>query len=166
MPHGRLIGPPISPAHGQLVLYVDESGTHEMDKIDPAFPVLTLAGCAFNAVDYAVFENALHDFKARVLGDPSANIHSRDIRKWEGGFAHILRPADREHVATVQYKSPEPPYDLAVEFLIERFYRLWIGRITLVQFTSRHAGRRKIERSLPSMKECATAVLSLQAQRK
>lgn len=118
-----------------------------MKHIDPGFPLLTIAGCAFDATDYQVFESEVADFKGTILSKPRACIHSTDIRKWEGDFSGVL-PADRDHVRSAiselmararftlitvtirkdrlgsQYHAPRPPYELAMQYLLERFYRL------------------------------------------
>ena len=136
----------LAPRPGELTLFVDESGEHGMHNINPEFPILTIAGCAFALDDYRAFEEDVLAFKQDVLGDVSATLHSRDIRKWEGPFAKIA-PGDRQAVqervsrfmgqgrftlisVTIRkdllagYADPRPPYELAVEYLLERYYAL------------------------------------------
>lgn len=144
---GNLAQRDLAPRPGELMLFVDESGEHGMRKINPDFPILTIAGCAFTLEDYRAFEQDVIVFKHDVLGDSAAPLHSRDIRKWEGPFANI-RPDDRPAVqkrisgfmgrgrftligVTIRkdllagsYRSPRPPYELAVEYLLERYYAL------------------------------------------
>lgn len=108
---------------------------------------LAIAGCAFALDDYRAFEQDVAAFKRDVLGDSTATLHSRDIRKWEGAFAKIRtdgRSAVQERIAefmgrgrftlisvTIRkdllggsYREPKPPYELAIEYLLERYYAL------------------------------------------
>jgi hypothetical protein len=137
----------LAPPHGEIVLYVDESGDHGMQNIDPGFPILTIAGCAFTRDDYRAFEQDVTAFKKTELGNAEACIHSRDIRKWEGDFAAV-HPRDRKRVqnevsefmrrgrftlitVTIRkdrlgesYTYPQRPYELGIAYLLERFYAL------------------------------------------
>jgi hypothetical protein len=137
----------LEPTPGELMLFVDESGEHGMRNINPEFPILTIVGCAFTLDDYRAFESDVIAFKQDVLGDSAASLHSRDIRKWEGPFAKIRsedRSAVQERISGfmgrgkftiisvtirkdllgVSYHDPKPPYELAVEYLLERYYAL------------------------------------------
>lgn len=154
------------PAANELVLYVDESGEHGMRNINAAFPVLTIAGCAFGRDDYLAFLTDLEDFKRHVLGKPSARIHSQDIRKWEGDFASVP-PGDRAGVQSelslviararftlitvtirkdeldARYSYPRAPYELAIQFLLERFYRLLRNARSIGVVYAESRGRRE-----------------------
>jgi len=134
------------PSPGELILYVDESGEHGMTNIDPSFPILTIAGCAFDDSAYFQFQRDVANFKASI-GNPNACLHSRDIRKWEADFAAVA-PGRRDQVMSdisafmsrarftlitvtihkdrlaAMYRNPNPPYNLAIEYLLERFYSL------------------------------------------
>ena len=133
-------------------MYVDESGTHGMTNIDLAFPVLTICGAIFNADGHAAVALALQRFKHDVLKRPSACIHSADIRRWKKDYTQFRDPSIREAAlaeisriidlcsvtvisVTIRkdrlsegYLYPTPPYDLAVSYLLERFYHFLVNQ--------------------------------------
>lgn len=135
------------------VVYVDESGDHSLESIDPEYPVFVLACCIFKKADYAGRATPLiQDFKFRHFGHDIVILHSHDIRKQIPPFAFLQNQAKRERfmadlnelvtaapftlVASIidkielqqQYVYPDNPYDLAMTFCMERIYAFLRGR--------------------------------------
>lgn len=71
----------------KYVVYVDESGDHGLENIDPNYPVFVLAFCVFHKVHYAQqVVPAIETFKFKHFGHDLVVLHETDIRKEKGGF--------------------------------------------------------------------------------
>jgi hypothetical protein len=69
------------------LLFIDESGTHDMVNVDPGFPVFGLVGLLVGEKYYQkVFVPRVKSFKAAHSLSPEIALHSRDIRRREGQF--------------------------------------------------------------------------------
>jgi len=76
------------------VVYVDESGDHGLEAVDPNYPVFALAFCVFHKGHYAErVVPAIEMFKFKHFGHDTVILHEHDIRKEKGEFRFI----DREH---------------------------------------------------------------------
>ncbi|MCX6938461.1 MAG: DUF3800 domain-containing protein [Verrucomicrobia bacterium] len=134
-----------TPAYGDFMVFVDESGDHGLEPCDPAYPVFVLAFCIIRKSDYIdVITPAVQRFKFKHFGHDLAVLHEHEIKKAKGEFAFLLNPAKREIffpdlnalmeatpmtlVAVVirkdklkeQYHKPGNPYHLALEYGLER----------------------------------------------
>lgn len=131
------------------IIYVDESGDHSLEHINPEYPVFVLAFCIFNKKDYTNnITPALQSFKFKHFGHDMVVLHEHDIRKAEADFS-ILINADKRHdfmhglsqlvdeapftiISTIiekkklkeKYDDPANPYHLALGFGLERVYSL------------------------------------------
>lgn len=129
----------------QYVVYVDESGDHSLESIDPQYPVFVLAFCVFHKKHYATHVvPALEGFKFKHFGHDVVVLHETDIRKERGSFRFSSRPhkeAFMEEVtglietnnfiliASVIDKArlrdrSENPYHMALGFCLETLYEL------------------------------------------
>jgi len=131
----------------QYVMFVDESGDHNLKNIDDNFPLFCLCGCVFEKEHYHEIARPLVDaLKIRFWNSTDVILHSRDIRKQQGAFWFlqdsgkreafyeainaIMRQLDfsiivvailkREHLANYGDQAKHP-YHLALEFMMERF---------------------------------------------
>ena len=131
------------------LLYLDESGDHNLVKIDPINPVFVLGGIIVDRT-YArtTMRDRIRQFKLEFFGDPGIILHTNDILRARNGFEELADPTFREEfyeglnvlmrdldykvVACVidkprlvaQYgKNAEDPYHYGLEVLIERFCR-------------------------------------------
>ncbi|MDR6642104.1 MULTISPECIES: DUF3800 domain-containing protein [Luteibacter] len=69
------------------VVYVDESGDHGLETVDPNYPVFVLAFCVFHKGHYAdAIVPAIESFKFRHFGHDIVVLHEHDIRKEKGIF--------------------------------------------------------------------------------
>lgn len=130
------------------IVYVDESGDHGIDSIDPNYPLFVLAFCIFHKKDYIkTISPALQHFKFQHFGHDMVILHENDIRKDKGSFSFLKTKEKKENfmneltdimvsapftlIATVikkeslkaKYAYPENPYHIALGFGLERIYR-------------------------------------------
>ena len=129
------------------VLFLDESGDHNLAVIDPSYPLFVLGGVIVDA-RYAegALEDGLRNFKRRLFGRGDLILHSADITRNRGGFERLKEPLFREQfyrklnalllglqfqvVACVIRKNEHlarygvaalDPYMLSLDVLVERF---------------------------------------------
>lgn len=70
-----------------FVVYVDESGDHGLETVDPNYPVFVLSFCVFHKRHYAqTVVPAVEAFKFRHFGHDVVVLHETDIRKEKGAF--------------------------------------------------------------------------------
>ncbi|PWC74474.1 DUF3800 domain-containing protein [Azospirillum sp. TSH64] len=136
-----------------FIVFVDESGDHNLTSINPEFPLFALAFCILRKTDYATkVAPALDSLKFDTFGHDLTVLHSRDIRKQQGDFA-VLRDAGRRTAfldglsAVIEeapftlcvtaidkirhkqkYKNPYNPYHLSLEYCLERTYPFLIAQ--------------------------------------
>lgn len=129
------------------VLFMDESGDHNLQSIDNNFPAFCLTGCIFEREYYKkAVRPSIDSFKHRFWGKADIILHSSDIRKHQGPFTFLGIPRKREEfysavneliasldftiIAIVILKKPHlnsygdgarHPYHLSLEFIMERY---------------------------------------------
>lgn len=75
-----------------FVVYVDESGDHSLEAVDPNYPVFVLSFCVFHKRYYAqTVVAAIETFKFRHFGHDVVVLHETDIRKERGDFKFTSR---------------------------------------------------------------------------
>lgn len=151
------------------IVFVDESGDHALNKVDPDFPIFNLVFVIIEKQAYArAIVPALKEFKFRHWGHDGVILHSHEIRKPRGdfGFLHVaerrkafladldglLATADATLVAVViekdrlaqKYRTPFNPYHIALGLGLERVgsflsRRRQAGRLTHVVAEARGA---------------------------
>jgi len=132
------------------IVFVDESGDHGLESIDPCYPVFVLAFCIMRKEDYIKrLTPAIQSVKFGYFGHDNIILHERDIRKDEKDFSS-LKPKEKketfisdltqivtdapfklvccvirkEHLKS-RYSDPDNPYHIALGFGLERvFYYL------------------------------------------
>lgn len=78
-------------------VFVDESGDHCLDRVDPEFPVFVLAAVLVESEAYVgTVVPALAKLKAEHWGHEGVVLHSSDIRRRVGPFAQLNSVAVRE----------------------------------------------------------------------
>ena len=133
--------------YGDYVIFVDESGDHGLEVIDGGYSVFVLDFCIFQKDHYAnVVVPKVQTFKFEQFGHDIVVLHERDIRKQNPPFVYLknrrkrdtfmnclnrlIDEADFTIVATVIDKKryaetcadPASPYELALQFCMERAY--------------------------------------------
>lgn len=153
--------------YGDYVIYVDESGDHNLVDFDSQYPMFVLAFCIFPVQHYVddIVPRALK-IKFSYFGHDMVVLHEREIRQAKYPFDILLNPNVREPflteiddliresrfgiVASVieknSFKSRRGadvnPYSVGLEFGLERVFlqlqqRNQTGRKTYVVFESR-----------------------------
>lgn len=141
------VAAPDSP-HSDFIIYVDESGDHSLESIDADYSVFVLSFCIFRKTEYTErVTPAIRQLKFATFGHDMIVLHESDIRRKKGAFSRlskepreaflnrltdIIAAADFQLVAVVidkrklkdRYTRPAHPYHLALEFGLERIYRL------------------------------------------
>lgn len=132
-------------SHPTHLAFADESGDAGMKRINPTFPLLSFATCAFEASEYAqVVVPAVRELKQRYFGNRQVTLHERDIRRNIGVYGTLGGLAQRRafevelvelvealpfvviaiavHKARLRarYPKPDDPYSLCLRFAIER----------------------------------------------
>lgn len=129
-----------------LIVYLDETGDHSLDKIDTNFPVFALVMLIIESEEYiGKLVPMTYRLKMDCFGDEGVIIHSRDIRRAQGDFGFLTNPKAKEEfyrrineiievcdfkvVSVVIHKTNHKqrygawalsPYDLSLEFALER----------------------------------------------
>lgn len=129
----------------EYLVFVDESGGPTLKEIDPNFPLLVLAFLIAKKADYVgAVCPALQEFKFRHFGHDQVILHEREIRRDMGAFSflksrqkkalfleelsdviaaapvHLAAVVIRKDTLKQRYKYPENPYNLALEYGLER----------------------------------------------
>lgn len=134
-------------AFSDYLVFVDESGDHNLTRIDPQFPVFVLLFvivCKDDYVDRICPD--LQRFKLKFWGHDETVLHEHEIRKPVHDFLFLLQKPQRERfleglngmiaslpvtlVAVVidktalasRYRQPVNPYDYAMEAGLERVF--------------------------------------------
>jgi hypothetical protein len=132
-------------AFSDYLLFVDESGDHGMVRLDPDYPIFALACCLIAKSDYVErITPALQRLKHEYWGHDEQVLHEHEIRKPNKDYSFLFDPDRRQAflaginrlveqapfklVAAVirkvefakRYAIPENPYDLALQFCLER----------------------------------------------
>ena len=152
---------------GDFIIYVDESGDHQLAAKNREYPMFVLAFCIFEVSHYTKnVVPSIEEFKFKYFGHDMTILHEREIRKslppfellrdseirenFIKDFSEIIEKSRFTIVATAIKKdeyissnlSEENPYHVAMEFGLERvFMELQAhgqrGRKTFVVFEAR-----------------------------
>lgn len=139
--------PPVN-KYSNFVVYVDESGDHGLQTLDPNYPLFVLAFCVFYKRHYAEkVSPALQKFKFKHFGHDLVVLHETEIRKEVGPFRFPNRASKQQFlgeltdiieqsnfilISSVIDKQklrsrggqPENPYHLALGFCLETLHEL------------------------------------------
>lgn len=141
--------------------FVDETGDHGLEKIDPASPLFALTAIVYQTDAYLTGELlSVARMKQRFWGHEGAILHSYDISKKQGFFSFCVDPVKRQDLFDAitqvfenspgkiisavidkapfkgQYKDPTDCYKLACEFVLERIFLMTGGDVRII-FESR-----------------------------
>ncbi|MBF0281463.1 MAG: DUF3800 domain-containing protein [Zetaproteobacteria bacterium] len=133
--------------YSDYVVFVDESGDHGLETIDPGYPMFVLAFCVMRKDDYMqMLTPAIQAVKFKHFGHDNIILHERDIRKDEKAFSSLKTREKKEafmndltqivadtpfslvccaikkdHLKS-RYSEPENPYHIALGFGLERVF--------------------------------------------
>jgi hypothetical protein len=135
------------------IIYVDESGDHNLAAVDVDYPVFVLDFCIFHKTKYATFiVPSVQSFKFQHFGHDIVVLHEHQIRKqrppftflqnrdkraaFMDGLNQLILAADFTIIAEVidkvrlteRYQRPRNPYEIALTFCMERAYAFLMER--------------------------------------
>jgi len=102
--------------HSDFIVFVDESGDHSLEVVNPAYPLFVLAFCIMRKDDYADrVVPSMQRLKFDTFGHDMTVLHSRDIRKQHGEFTVLRHPERRTRfLAGMSEVVAEAPFTLTV----------------------------------------------------
>jgi hypothetical protein len=140
-------------AFSDYIIFVDESGDHSLEVVNPAYPLFVLAFCIVRKDDYADrIVPAVQKLKFATFGHDMTVLHSRDIRKEHGAFVILRNPETRQAFLTgmstviaeapftltvsaidkprhiAKYKTPHNPYHISLRFCLERAHHFLVAK--------------------------------------
>jgi len=132
---------------GDYIAFVDESGDHGMSNIDSGYPIFVLALCLFKKTDYTTtICPSLQKLKFDYWGHDQQVLHEHEIRKPNNHYiflfdkvlrsrfledtSRLIKASSFKVVTSVidkaelskTYAAPPNPYELSLEFCLERLY--------------------------------------------
>lgn len=138
--------------YSDYIIYVDESGDHNLERTDPDYPIFVLAFCIIKKSDYCAFVSpAIQHLKFDIFGHDLIILHEHEIRKSKPPFDillneqirkgflerlnHVMESSPYTVVASViqkdrlktSYQNPDNPYGLALLFCLERTYNFLVN---------------------------------------
>lgn len=99
------------PNFGDYIIYVDESGDHNLEKINPEYPLFVLAFCIFKVEDYVQkIVPKIQELKFKFFGHDSVIFHEADIKKQTGMFkiltSYKIKNDFHMHLNTIISEAP------------------------------------------------------------
>ncbi len=77
-------------------LFIDESGDHSLDVIDPQYPMFVLGGVLISAADYDLIDTRWKQMKEDVFGSDSTIVHTADMTRNRKGFERMKESVFRQ----------------------------------------------------------------------
>ncbi len=136
----------MSAEFSDYIVYVDESGDHNLTAINQDYPIFCLSFCIVQKADYS--DNivpSFQKFKFKYFGHDLIILHENEIRKEKNEFSilrtnanlrsqffedlnDLMLSADMQIIASVidktrlrrRYAYPDNPYELSLLFCMER----------------------------------------------
>ena len=85
------------PAADGWVVHADESGSPDLHRVDPQFPVFVVAFCLSKTSDYARrIVPAVTELKLKYFGHDAVVLHEYDIRRGKSPFAFVSKDVRNE----------------------------------------------------------------------
>jgi hypothetical protein len=135
---------PASSKFSDYIVFVDESGDHSLESINPDWPVFVLSFCILHRKEYVEkICPALRNLKFDTFGHDLVVLHEHEIVKKLGAFTQLNKEAREAFLSRLtdimaaasftmifviidkikhkaRYSQPEHPYHLAMQFGLER----------------------------------------------
>ena len=84
--------------YSHFTLYMDESGDHSLEVVDPDYPLFILSCCVVTKLDYCThIAPEIISFKHRWLGHEAVILHAHEIRKAKKDFNFLFNLELREN---------------------------------------------------------------------
>jgi len=129
----------------EFLVFMDESGDHNLKGGgDPNYPLFVLVAVLIDGDEYGKIVQKFEQIKLKFFKEKSVVFHEREIRKAEGVFRILQNPNTRNEflqdlnrtiegsrfkiIASVidkrslleKYSYPKNPYDISLQFILER----------------------------------------------
>ena len=88
-------------------LFLDESGDHNLIKIDMQYPIFVLGGIIVDDAYVPILNEKVDSFKLKVFGTKDIILHTADITRNKNGFERLKEKEFRENFYT---KEPLADY--------------------------------------------------------
>ncbi|KXJ97867.1 MAG: hypothetical protein UZ19_OD1000931 [Parcubacteria bacterium OLB19] len=62
-------------------LFIDESGDHNLSKIDPTYPIFALGGLCISELTYEKLNNEVDKIKEKYYGSTAIILHSSELKR-------------------------------------------------------------------------------------
>ncbi len=83
--------------NSEYIVFVDESGDHSLDTINPRYPIFVLSFCVFHKQSYiSEISPAVGRLKLELFGHDTVVFHEHEIRKKEGAFSKLSKEKREE----------------------------------------------------------------------
>lgn len=79
------------------ILFIDESGDHNLIKIDKQYPIFVLGGVIFDENYIPTLNKLVDDFKINLFNTSDIILHTADISRNKNGFENLKDKNFREH---------------------------------------------------------------------
>jgi Protein of unknown function (DUF3800) len=146
--------------YSEYIIYVDESGDHQLEAIDSDYPIFVLAFCLVKKSDYiSSITPAIQRFKFKFFGHDMIVLHEQEIRKavfpfnfltnkdirdtFISDLNQIVEKAPFTVLASVIHKQehvkqspdPENPYNVSLKHCLEMAFEFLKEQETTLQLT-------------------------------
>lgn len=109
------------PAADGWVVHADESGSPDLHRVDPQFPVFVVAFCLSKMSDYArQIVPAVTELKLKHFGHDAVVLHEYDIRKGRESFEFSSDDARREFMEDLDKLMIDAPVRFAASMIDKR----------------------------------------------
>ena len=81
-------------------LFLDESGDHNLIKIDMQYPIFVLGGIIIDDDYLSILNEKVDEFKLEVFGTRDIILHTADITRNKNGFERLIEKEFRENFYT------------------------------------------------------------------
>jgi len=154
-------------------LFIDESGDHNLKSLEKGTPLFLLCGCVIDFDEAKRLEEEMRLFKIKHFGTADIILHYREIRKRMGYFSMLMNKDKnteflkdlKELLSNINYniivsiidkeehiksygKTADDPYELSLNFLIERFIFFINKDITSTKIIAEKRGEKEDKKLL------------------
>lgn len=99
--------------NSDYIVFVDESGDHSLDTINPRYPIFVLSFCVFRKQDYiSAISPAVGMLKLDLFGHDTVVFHEHEIRKKEGAFSKLSKEKRGELIEKLNDLMAEADFTL------------------------------------------------------
>lgn len=113
--------PPPQSTADSWVVHADESGSPDLHRADPHFPVFAVAFCLSKTSDYArQIVPAVTELKLKYFGHDAVVLHEYDIRRGKSPFAFVSEDVRNEFMEDLAGCISAAPVRFAVSLIDKR----------------------------------------------